>query len=149
MSLIATGVTREEIAQRRGTTIGTVRSLLHTAYRRLGARDSAEAIGALYSAGWLDPVETEWGDDRATPAQGLYLRSFDRLLTLRHTDTAALYIAGTKEMTHHLRGIYYEIERLPPWEVLGAPRTPVLLSRARSHQPAPGADGGDHVVERR
>lgn len=124
VALLAVGLTQQQVAGRLGVSYSTVRSHLNGAYRRLGCANGNQAVSIMFAAGWLDPVETEWGDERSAPAQSIYLGAFDRLLALRHTDAAALYLAISREMTHHLRGMYYELERLPPWEVLGAPRPP-------------------------
>lgn len=92
------------------------------------ARTRARALMPAATA----PKAQDRAEKKVSPAQRLYLRSFDRLLALRHTDSAVLYFAVLKEMTHHLRGIYYELERLPPWEVMGAPRPP---GPVRQHSP--------------
>jgi hypothetical protein len=63
----------------------TVRSLLHTAYRRLGATTVAHALAICSNAGWLDDVPgdgivVELSDRRVTWAQRLYLETFDQSL---------------------------------------------------------------------
>jgi DNA-binding CsgD family transcriptional regulator len=124
VALLATGLTSKQIAAQTGRTPSAIRSHLHSAYVKLDCSGGAQAVATMFGAGWLDPVSTRFGDERSTPAQSLYLGAFDRLLALRHTDAAALYIAASREMTHQLRAMYYEVHKLPPWEVLGAPRPP-------------------------
>jgi DNA-binding CsgD family transcriptional regulator len=129
LSLLAAGQADAQIAA--SLHISGIGTHLYNAARKLGVVGRTQALGVMYAAGWLDPVATEFGDERSSPAQSLYLRSFEKLLALRHTDSAALYFAATREMTHHLRGMYYEVEKLPPWEVLGAPRPPAHRSLRR------------------
>jgi DNA-binding CsgD family transcriptional regulator len=82
---MARGLSYAEAAREAHRSHSTVRSLLHTAYRRLGVSTSAQALAVCWDAGWLDPVPhdgvaVELGDRRVTWAQRLYLEAFDQYL---------------------------------------------------------------------
>jgi hypothetical protein len=82
---MARGLSYAEAAREAHRSHSTVRSLLHTAYRRLGVSTIAQALAVCWDAGWLDPVPNdgaavELGDRRVTWAQRLYLEAFDQYL---------------------------------------------------------------------
>jgi DNA-binding CsgD family transcriptional regulator len=82
---MARGLSYAEAARETHRSRSTVRSLLHTAYRRLGVSTIAQALTVCWHAGWLDAVPqdgvvVEFADRRVTWAQRLYLEAFDQFL---------------------------------------------------------------------
>ena len=79
-----------------------MRSLLHTAYARLGVASIAQALAVCTQAGWLDEVPddgaiVELADRRVTWAQRLYIEAFDQSLRSGNN-------ADEQERTQQLRG---------------------------------------------
>lgn len=83
---VADGLTYQQIALRDGVAGTTVRTQLHSAYRRLGVAGGLQAVVYCFKAGWLDPaLEREppppaRRENRVTAAQALYLEAFQRWL---------------------------------------------------------------------
>jgi DNA-binding CsgD family transcriptional regulator len=107
IDLLARGYSYRRIAQHAGIRVSTVRTHLQVAYRRLGVHKASDAAIAVLSAGWVDFVETDWGDDRTTAAQSLYVAAFQRYTR----DGSA---KNRAEMTHMLRAMHFEAGKLPP-----------------------------------
>lgn len=118
LRLMATGLTYAQAAKETGRSASTIRSLLHTAYQRLGVATIAQALALCTLGGWLDAVPddgslVELADRRVTWAQRLYLEAFDQ--SLRASDEP-----GEVERTQRLReatltGMYREVGRNRPW----------------------------------
>jgi len=106
LELLARGRSQKQIALRLGITAQGVRSVLHLAYKALGVCGGPAAIALSYSAGWMDPVDTSWGDGRLTAAQHLYLRAFDKFMAARHVEDAQE--RARAEMRHHLGSLRIE-----------------------------------------
>ena len=125
LKLATSGLSYDAIAAELMVSRSTVRTHLHEAYTRLDVGGISQAQSMMLGAGWFDPVNTDFGDDRTTAAQALYVGALDRLLARRHADGPAFFTGGgSQSLVHYFRGMYYEVEKLPPWEVLGAPRPP-------------------------
>ncbi len=82
---MARGLSYAEAARETRRSPSTVRSLLHSAYQRLGVSTIAQALAVCTQIGWLDPVPqdgavVESADRRVTWAQRLYLEAFDQSL---------------------------------------------------------------------
>jgi DNA-binding CsgD family transcriptional regulator len=83
---MARGLSYAQAAEETGHSPSTIRTLLHTAYGRLGVPTIAQALALCAQAGWLDesvPHEgaaVEFADRRVTWAQRLYLEAFDQSL---------------------------------------------------------------------
>lgn len=81
---LARGLTYEQIGDELGVSQSTVRTHLHHAYRKLGVRNSREAVRAIYD----EPIKAELRHLQAeleqlrsqTTAEKLALRAFDALL---------------------------------------------------------------------
>jgi hypothetical protein len=120
---MATGLTYAEAASRSRRSTSTIRSLLHTAYKRLGVATIAQALTVCTHAGWLDAVPADGSvvalaDRRVTWAQRLYLEAFDQSLRA-HGEPAEM------ERTRRLReaalsGMYREVAKDRPWRQLTA-----------------------------
>lgn len=114
--MVCAGMQVKQIAVERNTRDTTIRTQLGLAYRKLDVYNMAGLVAVMNASGWLDGViDTEFDDQRITPAQGLYIKAFDRWLrdpTEEHADERAFW----------LRGMYYECDTVPPWEVLGIPQ---------------------------
>lgn len=81
---LADGKIYKQIAGESGRSVSTVRTQLHTAYRRLGVSDRAQAVIVCERAGWLEDVLPEHRKrkraDQVTHTQQLYLDAFQRWL---------------------------------------------------------------------
>jgi DNA-binding CsgD family transcriptional regulator len=83
---LARGLTYAQTAEEYGCSASTVRTLLRTAYQRLGVRTIAQALAVCTHIGWLDAIPEgaeiiELADRRrVTWAQRLYLEAFDQAL---------------------------------------------------------------------
>jgi DNA-binding CsgD family transcriptional regulator len=137
--LLAGGISYETAARETRRKVSTIRSLLHTAYARLGVTTIAQALAVCTSVGWLDEVRddgalVELADHRVTWAQRLYLEAFDQ--TLRAGDDEA-----ERERTGQLRsaalgGMYREAgTSVPPWRVARDPLGLLLRDFQRLNAP--------------
>ena len=125
LKLATSGLSYDAIAAELMVSRSTVRTHLHEAYSRLGVGGISQAQSMMLGAGWFDPVNTDFGDDRTTAAQALYVGALDRLLARRASEAIERLDRELDRVDlDRLRGMYYEVEKLPPWEVLGAPRPP-------------------------
>jgi DNA-binding CsgD family transcriptional regulator len=85
---VARGLSYAEAAREAHRSRSTVRSLLHTAYQRLGVSTIVQALTVCWQAGWIDAVPQggaigQLTDRRVTWAQRLYLEAFDQSLRAR------------------------------------------------------------------
>jgi DNA-binding CsgD family transcriptional regulator len=118
---LARGLSYAQAARELGCSTSTVRSLLHTAYKRLGVSTIVQALAVCTDVGWLDFVPNdgevvELADRRVTWAQRLYLEAFDQ--ALRAGDDAAEI-----ERTRVLRdaavtGMFKEVDKERPWRAM-------------------------------
>jgi DNA-binding CsgD family transcriptional regulator len=118
LRLMATGLTYAAAARRTCRSTSTVRSLLHTAYRRLGVRTIAQAFAVCTHAGWLDPVPADGSivalaDRRVTWAQRLYLEAFDQFLRASGEPEEVERTQRLREAA--LTGLYREVGQDRPW----------------------------------
>lgn len=92
---LADGLTPAEIAARRGRSVQSVRSNLHTAYRKLGVSTGAAAVATMLRNGWhgyVPPPEAE-----LSPFLRAYLVWFDEYLVTgsqRAWDGMAIALLG-------------------------------------------------------
>jgi hypothetical protein len=118
---MARGISYETAARETRRKVSTIRSLLHTAYGRLGVTTIAQALAVCTSVGWLDEVRddgalVELADRRVTWAQRLYLEAFDQ--TLRAGDDQAERERTAQLRSAALGGMYREADMsAPPWRV--------------------------------
>ncbi len=96
----------------------TVRSLLHTAYARLGVVSIAQALAVCTQVGWLDEVPhdgsiVERADRRVTWAQRLYIEAFDQSLRAGEDPDEQQRTRQLREAA--LTGMYREAGKNAPW----------------------------------
>lgn len=95
VSSLADGLLMKQIAVKHGVEVSTVRSQLHTAYRKLGVSNRVEAVLAASTNGWIDnPV------NRAVHRLAV---AIERLADCRHaanplTEEQRVYLAAFDEM---------------------------------------------------
>jgi DNA-binding CsgD family transcriptional regulator len=126
LRLMATGLTYAQAAEQSGRATSTIRSLLHSAYQRLGVTTIAQALSVCSQAGWLDPVSGDGSvvalaDRRVTWAQRLYLEAFDQ--SLRAGDDPAEAERTERLRDASLTGMYREVHKNRPWRA--AERDPI------------------------
>jgi DNA-binding CsgD family transcriptional regulator len=115
---LARDLTCAEAAQEAGCSESTIRSHLHTAYRRLGVSKLWQALAICREAGWLDIVSeegavVELADRRVTWAQRLYLEAFDQ--SLRAGDDPAEVRRTETLREAALLGVCREAGTAQPW----------------------------------
>lgn len=118
LRLMATGLTYAGAAKETFRSTSTIRSLLHTAYRRLGVTTIAQAFAACSHAGWLDAVPADGAvvalaDRRVTWAQRLYLEAFDQFLRASDDPEEVQRTQQLREAA--LTGLYREAGQDLPW----------------------------------
>jgi DNA-binding CsgD family transcriptional regulator len=118
LRLMATGLTYAGAARESCRSTSTIRSLLHTAYRRLGVTSIAQALAVCTHAGWLDAVPADgsivaMADRRVTWAQRLYLEAFDQ--SLRSSGDAREVERTGRLRDAALTGLYREVGKERPW----------------------------------
>lgn len=100
MRMACDGFTHKEIAQRVGTAHSTVRTQAHTAMRKLGATNTAQAAVVMMRQGWHHHARREPDAPPLPPWLRLYLHEFDRHLAgdpkARQRMTLALAGHGVK-----------------------------------------------------
>jgi hypothetical protein len=126
MRQMARGLSYAEAASESHRGVSTVRTLLQTAYRRLGVASIAQALALCSSAGWLDPVVEDGAavhlaDRRVTWAQRLYLEAFDQSL---RAGTDAAELRRTQRLREAaLTGMFKDARKQQPWRA--ATRDPI------------------------
>jgi hypothetical protein len=118
LRLMATGLTYAGAASETCRSTSTIRSLLHTAYQRLGVATIAQALAVCTHAGWLDAVPADGSivdlaDRRVTWAQRLYLEAFDQSLRASGDPEEVERTQRLREAA--LTGLYKEVGKERPW----------------------------------
>jgi DNA-binding CsgD family transcriptional regulator len=118
---LARGLSYAEAAREAHRSHSTVRSLLHTAYKRLGVTTIAQALVVCWQAGWLDVVPrdgvvVELADRRVTWAQRLYLEAFDQ--SLRAGDDVEEVERTQRLREAALEGMFRGVGKERPWRQL-------------------------------
>ena len=142
LRLLARGLSHAEAANELCCSRSTVRSLLHTAYRRLGASTITQALAVCHHVGWLDAVPhdgkiVELADRRVTWAQRLYLEAFDQFLRAGANRTELERTRVLRDAT--LTGVFREVDKQRPWRVVTSDplaRIAATLRRLDARQPA-------------
>jgi DNA-binding CsgD family transcriptional regulator len=120
---LARGLSYAQAAEEVCCSTSTVRSLLQTAYQRLGVSTIAQALAVCTRIGWLDVVPHDGelvhlADRRVTWAQRLYLEAFDQ--ALRAGDDANEVARTGVLRDAALTGMYREADKERPWRQAGA-----------------------------
>jgi hypothetical protein len=115
---MSTGLTYAGAARETCRSTSTIRSLLHTAYQRLGVSTIAQALAVCTHAGWLDAVPADGSivalaDRRVTWAQRLYLEAFDQSLSAGGDSDEVERTQRLREAA--LTGLYREVGQERPW----------------------------------
>lgn len=115
---LARGLSYADAAREAHRSHSTVRSLLHTAYKRLGVTTIAQALVICWQAGWLDEVPrdgvvVELADRRVTWAQRLYLEAFDQ--SLRAGDDVEEVERTRRLREDALEGMFRGVGKERPW----------------------------------
>jgi DNA-binding CsgD family transcriptional regulator len=116
---MARGLTYAEAARETRRAPSTVRSHLHTAYKRLGVTTISQALAMCTYIDWLDAVAcdgaaVELADRRVTWAQCLYLEAFDQ--SLRASEDPDEVERTQLLRRAALEGMYREAgQQPPPW----------------------------------
>ena len=118
LRLLARGFTYAQAAHELGCAQSTVRTLLQTAYKRLGTSTIAQAVALCAHVGWLDLVpddgeSVELADRRVSWAQRLYLEAFDQ--SLRAGDDATEVERTRVLRDAALTGLFKEVDKERPW----------------------------------
>jgi DNA-binding CsgD family transcriptional regulator len=114
---MARGLTYSQAAGESHRSPSTVRSLLHTAYKRLGVSTISQALAVCTAAGWLDEVPqdgaaVEFADNRVTWAQRLYLEAFEQSLRAREDPDEVTRTRMLRRAA--LTGVYNEARKEQP-----------------------------------
>ena len=116
--LLARGLSYAQAARERRCRVSTIRSLVHTAFGRLGVSSIAQALAVCSHVGWLDVVPrdgqvVELADRRVTWAQRLYLEAFDQSLRAGDDEAEVKRTSALRDAA--LTGVFSEADQERPW----------------------------------